>query len=67
MANLMLLVLSSLAGLRTQAAMKAELIALRHQLIVLQRSGKTKRLILRRTDRWLWFGSHDGGRAGVAL
>jgi putative transposase len=54
MANLILLVLSSLARLRTQAAMKAELIALRHQLIVLQRSGKTKRLILRRADRWLW-------------
>jgi hypothetical protein len=53
MANLILLVLSSLAGLRTQAAMKAEIIALRHQLIVLQRSRKTKRLILRRADRWL--------------
>jgi putative transposase len=34
--------------------MKAEIIALRHQLIVLQRSRKTKGLILRRADRWLW-------------
>jgi hypothetical protein len=66
MANLILLVLGSLlAGLRTQAAMKAEIIALRHQLIVLQRSRKTKGLILRRADRWLGFGSHDVGQTGV--
>src|SRR2546429_131615 len=36
--------------LRTQAA----IIALRHQLIVLQRTQKTKRLNLDRADRWLW-------------
>jgi len=29
---------SLLAGLRTQAAMQAEILALRHQLIVLQRT-----------------------------
>jgi putative transposase len=43
-----------LAGFRSKAAMQAEIIALRHQLIVVQRTQKTKRLILRRTDRCLW-------------
>ena len=36
MAILILMVLNSLFTLRTQAAMKAEIIALRHQVIVLQ-------------------------------
>ena len=55
MPNLILMMLSSLlAGLRTQAAMQAEILALRHQLIVLQRTQKKKRLILRPADRWLW-------------
>jgi putative transposase len=34
--------------------MQAEIIALRHQLTVVQRTQKTKRLILRRADRCLW-------------
>jgi len=34
--------------------MQAEIIALRHQLIVLQRTQKPKRLILGRSDRCLW-------------
>jgi putative transposase len=34
--------------------MTAEIIALRHQIIVLQRTQKSKRLILRPADRWLW-------------
>jgi putative transposase len=55
MADLILMVLSSLlTSLRTQAAMQTEIIALRHQVVVLQRTQKTKRLILRPADRWLW-------------
>ena len=55
MPNLILMMLSSLlAGLRTQAGLQAEILALRHQLIVLQRTQKNKRLILRPADRWLW-------------
>jgi hypothetical protein len=55
MPNLILMMLSSLlAGLRTQAATQAEILALRHQLIVLQRTQKKKRLILHAADRWLW-------------
>jgi len=34
--------------------MQAEIIALRHQVIVLQWTQKTKRLDLHRADRWLW-------------
>ena len=45
---------SLLTGLRTQAALQAEILALRHQLIVLQRTQKKKRLILHAADRWLW-------------
>src|SRR5262249_62281420 len=40
--------------LQSQAVMQAEIIALRHQLIVLQRTQKTKRLILGWADRCLW-------------
>jgi hypothetical protein len=45
---------SLLAGFRRQAVLQAEIIALRHQLIVLQRTQNTKRLLLHRTDRCLW-------------
>src|SRR5262245_11222787 len=41
-------------GLRTRAGMHAEIIALHHQLIVLQRSQRPKRLILNPGDRSLW-------------
>ncbi len=55
MLNLILMMLRSLlVGLRNQAAIQAEIIALRHQLIVLQRSQKPKRLVLNRSDRCLW-------------
>src|SRR5215831_5222921 len=37
-----------------QAAIQAEIIALRHQLVVLQRTQQTKRPILHRIDRCLW-------------
>src|SRR6058998_416246 len=39
---------------RNQAAIQAEIIALRHQLVVLQRTQQTKRLSLHRIDRCLW-------------
>jgi putative transposase len=54
MSDLTFIVLRSLCSLRTQAALKAEIIALRHQVIVLQRTQKTKRPLLRPSDRWLW-------------
>ena len=45
---------SLFVGLRARTAMQAEIIALRHQLTVLQRTQKPKRLILGPADRWLW-------------
>src|SRR5215813_6064348 len=45
---------SLLIGLRGQAVMQAEIIALRHQLTVLQRNQKSQRLDLHRSDRCLW-------------
>ena len=45
---------SLLVSLRTRAAMQAEIIALRHQLSVLQRTRQPKRLILKPSDRCLW-------------
>jgi putative transposase len=44
---------SFLMGLRGQAAMQAEIIALRHQLTVLQRNQKPRRPALNRGDRCL--------------
>ena len=41
---------SLLVGFRSQATLQAEIIALRHQLIVLQRTQKPKRLVLNRGD-----------------
>src|SRR5262245_35366023 len=55
MFDLILMTLNSLlVGLRGQAAMQAEIIALRHQLTVLQRSQKSRRPVLTRMDRCLW-------------
>src|SRR6267378_1907223 len=55
MRNLILVMLRFLLGpFRTQAAMQVEIVALRHQLTVLQRTQKPKRLILGPADRWLW-------------
>ena len=45
---------SLLAGLYGHAAMQAEIIALRHQLTVFQRTQKPRRLVLNRIDRCLW-------------
>ena len=41
-------------GFRTRAALHAEILALRHQLLVLQRSSRGHRLRLARPDRLLW-------------
>ena len=45
-----------LTGFRQQARLQTEIIALRHQLTVLQRTPYPKRLLLNRTDRcfWVW-------------
>src|SRR5262245_17281953 len=49
------MLLNSLLSLgRSQVALQAEIIALRHQLIVLQRTQKPKQLKLTRRDRFLW-------------
>src|SRR6266404_3930435 len=42
------------ACFRTRAALQAEILALRHQLLVLQRSSRGHRLRLSRADRFLW-------------
>jgi hypothetical protein len=55
MIHLILLSLDSLLiGFWSRAAMQAEIIALRHQLTVLQRSQKPRPLVLNRCDRCLW-------------
>src|SRR5215469_13802982 len=55
MLDLILMLLGSLiAGLRGQAALQAENIALRHQLTVLQRTQRTNRPVLQPADRYLW-------------
>src|SRR3989442_9634080 len=41
------------SGLRSRASMQMEILALRHQLAVLQRR-TNKRASLRTADRWLW-------------
>ena len=45
---------SLFTNVRGRAALQAEIIALRHQLIVLQRTQKPKRRVLNRGDRCLW-------------
>jgi putative transposase len=41
-------------GFRSRAALQAEVLALRHQLLVLQRSGRRHKLHLHTADRLLW-------------
>src|ERR1017187_4886555 len=50
-------------GFRTRAALHAEILALRHQLLVLQRSSRGHRLRLARPDRllWVWLAHFGGG------
>src|ERR1700680_2190418 len=42
------------ACFRTRAALQAEILALHHQILVLQRSNKGHRVRLRAADRLLW-------------
>jgi transposase InsO family protein len=65
------LLLSSLRScLSTRAALQAEILALRHQLLVLQRSTRGRRLRLKPADRvfWVWL-SHlwKGWRSAVKI
>lgn len=48
------LLFSAPACLRTRASLQAEILALRHQLLVLQHSNNGHRVRLRATDRLLW-------------
>src|SRR5205823_366866 len=45
---------SARQAFQTRAALQAEILALRHQLLVLQRSSRGHRLRLSRADRFLW-------------
>jgi hypothetical protein len=68
MPNLILMMLSSLlAALRTQAAIQAEILALRHQLIVLQRTQRRSVSFSAQPIDGYGFGSRDYGPAGVLL
>ena len=54
MMSVLISLLATLRGLvRSRAALHAEVLALRHQLLVLQRS-RPRRLRLVNADRWLW-------------
>src|SRR6266480_705271 len=46
--------LASCATYATRAALQAEILALRHQLLVIQRSSRGHRLRWSRADRFLW-------------
>jgi len=55
---------------RTRAALHAEILALRHQLLVLQRSSRGHHLRLGRADRllWIWFSRFwSGWRSALAI
>ena len=57
-----------LGSFRKQAVLQAEIVALRHQLTVLQRTHK--RLMLNRADRWFWvwlFRLWSGWRSTLAI
>src|SRR5258708_14101484 len=45
---------SARQAFHTRAVLQAEILALRHQLLVLQRSSRGHRLRLSRADRFLW-------------
>src|SRR5207302_7758268 len=45
---------SARQAFQTRAALQAEILALRHQLLVLQRSSRSHRLRLSPADRFLW-------------
>ena len=54
LAIILSLVSSARQAFQTRAALQAEILALRHQLLVLQRSSRVHRLRLSRADRFLW-------------
>ena len=58
LATILSLFFSTRQGFRTRAALQAEILALRHQLLVLQRSTRSRKLRLGVADRlvwvWLW-------------
>ena len=59
-----------LTGFRNQATLQAEIIALRHQLTVLQRTRYPKQALLNRTDRcfWVWLsGLWSGWRSALLI
>jgi hypothetical protein len=60
---------SLLRSFRQQAKLQAEIIALRHQLTVLQRTPYPKRLLLNRIDRWFWVGCRfwSGSRSALII
>ena len=53
-AIILLLLCSIRQGFRTRAAIQAEILALRHQLLVLQRSARALKVRLTASDRFLW-------------
>jgi hypothetical protein len=64
MMSVLISFLATLRGLvRSRAALHAEVLALRHQLLVLQRS-RPRRLRLMNADRWLWDGYRVRGPIG---
>jgi putative transposase len=58
------------SSLRSRAALHAEILALRHQLLVLKRSTRDRRLRLRAMDRifWVWLSRlWPGWRSAVKM
>jgi putative transposase len=71
MSTIFCLLFSSLrSSLHSRAALQAEILALRHQLLVLQRSTQGRRLRLRAADRifWVWLSRlWQGWRSAVRI
>ena len=56
MTSVLISLLAMVGGVvRSRAALHLEILALRHQLQVLERS-RPRRVRLAKTDRWLWYG-----------
>src|SRR5260370_37578724 len=60
---------SARQAFHTRAVLQAEILALRHQLLVLQRSSRGHRLRLSRADRclWVWLPRFWGGLRSAVL
>jgi hypothetical protein len=64
MTSVLISLFAMLRGIvRSRAALHLEILALRHQLHVLQRP-RPRRLRLAKADRWLWRGCHTRGAIG---